>query len=1031
MRLYLSLLLASSVIAHRNLISVSWITIGSLEALYNSTDGPQWNWKDPSIYGPKWSFDPADQQDPCADTSLGTGVFPWQGVTCSLSISECVVGSCAVIAVTLNNYSLSGSLPSEFFSNFDLVNISMESNSLTGSLPHTIFDLSSLRTLNLQENFLTGGLSSQLGNLISITELSLSRNELNGPLPSEIGSLSALQILRLGDNGFTSFIPPVITAISSLVHLELGAAHTYDVIGYPPNQLNGIIPTNIGQLTMLNTLILGRNRLTGSIPENISNMFHLKGVYLGDNLIRGNIPDIGSLKALQYLHFEENLIEGQIPSSLSQLSELIEVNLRNNLLSGFLPVFSSVKLSSIDFSFNSLGGSIPSAIGNVLSLRFLSLSRNAIGGNIPSELFLLHNISGILLDDNEFTGAIPSEIGFAVKLQNLYLDNNALTGMIPSSVASLTELVDFNLDNNKLTGTIPQGIFRDMPNLKHICLHHNAFYGQILDNIFLNTGVSTIQIQNNKFSGTIPTVMPYAVSEYKLATLDIGENRFSGTFPVSLFEMPQLEHFIASSNCFSGELPVAICSASMLRVLSMNGLSSGKKCSDSLFAWLPGLVQGFEGTIPNCIFSHSSLQSLYLAGNGFYGSLGPLAPDSKLRVLVVSHGHITNNIPDSYLTGQFQYLDISHNMINGEIEAFAMPESIFFNEISPKYIFKENRISGHVPPALRDANASIEILAGNHFACPPSELPQSDPDIQEVVCGSFDLDVALIIMGVALFALTLWICRTYIPFLKLPQSVIQRHRDVLLFRDELINYDSEVPEMVFLMESMRHITHVMAWLLVPFLFVLMPAYAIMKVNNGQGMYQYQYSWLFTAAMLSGEAPAVCVFVVWMAIIIALFFDFVVRRHREESAHMSSVLSQKAKAKETLRESVLDRLSDAKNRLKAVGEHYTKPLSAIMVAVYFTVDILFGVCINSIYVVLLRNNFSANVLIVIHIGVGMISLMWKALCVYAIDLELFSSISISSKSLILTSVFLVNSIILPVIVFIMADWSCFLVSDITI
>jgi hypothetical protein len=74
--------------------------IDALEDLYNSTNGWNWNWKEPErLFGSKWYFSEANP-NPCVEG--------WQGITCS---TVCSRTSCGVIEIVLGGYDLDGTLP--------------------------------------------------------------------------------------------------------------------------------------------------------------------------------------------------------------------------------------------------------------------------------------------------------------------------------------------------------------------------------------------------------------------------------------------------------------------------------------------------------------------------------------------------------------------------------------------------------------------------------------------------------------------------------------------------------------------------------------------------------------------------------------------------------------------------------------------------------------------------------------------------------------------------------------------------------
>ncbi len=206
----------------------------ALVALYNSTDGDNWdgnaNW---------------NAGDPCIDL--------WNGVGCN------------------NEGNVTG--------------LYLSWNNLTGNIPAEIGNLAMLTDLSLSFNNLEGSIPAEIGDLEMLTILSLGWNNFTGSIPGEIGNLTSLEYLNLNGDGtipenkLTGSIPAEIGNITSLMSLDLGW-----------NSLTGTIPTEIKNLTSLDLLNLERNQLTGSIPTEIGYLINLKQLYLHNNHLSGEIP---------------------------------------------------------------------------------------------------------------------------------------------------------------------------------------------------------------------------------------------------------------------------------------------------------------------------------------------------------------------------------------------------------------------------------------------------------------------------------------------------------------------------------------------------------------------------------------------------------------------------------------------------------------------------------------------------------------------------------------------------------------------
>ena len=250
----------------------------ALVALYNATDGPNWennrNWLSDRPIG-EWSYVSTD-----ADGRV-TGLLP-------------------------ANNRLSGSIPSELGNLANLESLWLNDNQLSGSIPPELGNLDNLDYLYLYNNRLSGSIPSELGNLANLHWLSLSYNQLSGSIPPELGNLDNLDYLYLYNNRLSGSIPSELGNLANLVSLAL---HN--------NQLSGSIPSELGNLANLLGLLLSNNRLSGSIPSELGNLANLESLWLLDNQLSGSIPpELGSLANLDTLRLSGNQLSGCIPAKL-------------------------------------------------------------------------------------------------------------------------------------------------------------------------------------------------------------------------------------------------------------------------------------------------------------------------------------------------------------------------------------------------------------------------------------------------------------------------------------------------------------------------------------------------------------------------------------------------------------------------------------------------------------------------------------------------------------------------------------------
>ncbi len=243
----------------------------ALMALYNSTNGPNWNNNSGWVDGAQ-----GVECDPCS----------WHGVTCNVwgRVTE----------------------------------LKLQNNNLTGTIPPEIGQLDKLTLLNLNNNSLSGSIPSEIGELVAIRHLYLHLNMLSGSIPSEIGQMPYLRNLYAQNNQLSGSIPS-----------EIGNASLLNRILLQNNQLTGNIPSTIGSLIDLRQLKLFNNALTGSIPEEIGDLKLLWYLSIFNNQISGEIPpEMGGMTKLRECHLQNNDISGPIPEEFGQLQELTRLHLK-------------------------------------------------------------------------------------------------------------------------------------------------------------------------------------------------------------------------------------------------------------------------------------------------------------------------------------------------------------------------------------------------------------------------------------------------------------------------------------------------------------------------------------------------------------------------------------------------------------------------------------------------------------------------------------------------------------------------------
>jgi len=286
---------------------------------------------------------------------------------------------------------------------------------------------------------------NKIGRYTDWTYIQIQGYNLNGTIPREIGYLTKLTSLDINHNQVTGTIPVDIGSLTKLTQLDLSV-----------NKIYGRIPSEIWLMTELTELDLSLNNFEGgdTIPTEIGLLSELKELGLESASLRGPIPsEIWSLTELQKLHIGHNNFDGgTVPSEIGLMTELTHLHLPSN---GFyVPIG------------NKLYGTIPSEIWSLTKLRYLNLADHTFVGGVPSNIGLLTDLEWISLSGNlELGGTIPTEIGLLTNLKILNMTVTGLRGTVPTEIATMAALEFFSLWGNLLMfGTLPSEL-SSLPNL--------------------------------------------------------------------------------------------------------------------------------------------------------------------------------------------------------------------------------------------------------------------------------------------------------------------------------------------------------------------------------------------------------------------------------------------------------------------------------------------------------------------------------------------------------------------------------------
>jgi Leucine-rich repeat (LRR) protein len=869
----------------------------------------------------------------------------------------------------VNNNQLKGTVPDTLMNANKLVILQANNNQLSGPLPSQ-FGGYELSEVTLQENKLTGTISSQLLALIDYpTTIFIYSNLLSGGLPDFERSPSEEAFVMFeiyaGGNYFSGDLP------SQLINFE-NAGQLY----LESNYLSGIISAGFAENYCMDELVLNSNFLSGPLPPFPIDA-SITSLVLGSNLLNGTIPaEYETFVEIDQFDLSSNAFSGTIPVALTNFSAVTVLVLANNSFEGPLNDIFGPQLKYLDVSNNSLTGSFPYHLGPALAT--LSMQKNQLGGSLSVDCAAASYLSTLIIDDNEFTGDLAA-LACLSNISVLSISNNSFVGSI-DALQYLPKLEQVVINGNSLSGTLP-AFLAGLSSLRALIVADNNFHGQ--PDVIFNSSVQTL-----------------------LTAVDISSNDFSGSFPVNVFALPNLESFASIKTCFSGSLPSAICGCTNLKVLLMDGVTSGPSCQRKFRA---DVVAGSDayvstqgplaGGIPSCIWSGLPLlTSLHLSSNGLTGTIGPIPDSSNLTSIVLSYNQLSGTIPVELLSLPFTTLELSNNRFKGTVDG----DLVFSDAV---VYLQNNRLSGYLPISFSNAS-QVSIMEGNLINCDKEHpKPAADAHASETACGSSSLNDALVVwavVGVA-FMLTTGILLLYLgQTTSMDQTALMKivavnvrltikTLQLLLTKFEAYNPEWYLQLTVLSLRDVVPVDRTSPGLTIYFITLLfvsafqvlqvgvislmlcVPLYLCLKFadSNQYSSHTFQYQWLVSATFLTGVPPAVCVLLLWTVSLLA--FVYVIRFQHAVGCSALAATNQNfipTKPVDLNSESNADGPSNS-----SVSMMYRRYIGCIcFLLAHFTVMS----CVNAAYLyIILSGNFSVTVMSVSQVAVSIVKVLWDS------------------------------------------------------
>jgi hypothetical protein len=467
----------------------------------------------------------------------------------------------------------------------------------------------------------------------------------------------------------------------------------------------------------------------------------------------------------------------------------------------------------------------------------------------------------------------------------------------------------------------------------------------------------------------------------------------------------------------------------------MDGLGSARGCKNVLT--LPftsvSLVRSMDGSIPECVWSMSSLKTLNLAGNGLRGRIGSVSSMPSLLSLTLSHNYLSGEIQLWLQEKNLLHLDLSHNKLTGDVDGFKHQSdfnssSLGLQSSSKNLSLSVNRLSGDLPSSF-GRYADLDILSGNLFGC--DHIPKNDDNSDSVSCGSEQYDQSMIAMGGVLGLLCcLAMYHIFCLFLRSSISPANTAKDdlpllnerpaspgVLLryaryyqthplqqSKDQLSSPPSPEP-----LQATTTFGSFLSRLMVTTLCLLLtvPVYVLKQLDeqsSGEGgetqyiTHTEMYNWLWTMAFVSGTTPAILLLLT--AFVCLSYFNLVMNRLGRNDEPPSTISSRSLSS------------------LSTDQVHYLR-LTAVWAV--FIINILVVGTVNGLYVWSTLLDLTSNIRLWIQLSFALFSSLWSV----ALRVALPSQIKESRYGVwLFICLNVVNIVLIPCLVTALSTPSCY-------
>ncbi|XVE84023.1 hypothetical protein DITRI_Ditri16bG0135500 [Diplodiscus trichospermus] len=455
------------------------------------------------------------------------------------------------------------------------------------------------------------------------------------------------------------------------------------------------------------------------------------------------LADLKPLTRLEILDLGFNYIDINISSNLGELTSLRALSLASNILYGSLSGLCELKgLQELDLSDGNTGGMLPQCLYNLTSLRYIDLSHNSFEGSHNSfegsfsfNLFANNsNLEAVMLTCND--GKLKIDVEYLSQNPLFQLKVLKLSGCNLNSLDFIRhqhQLRVLDLSHNLLNATFPSWLLENNAELEALNLHNNSFTGNFVLPSHTMRNTVWIDLSNNHLSGNISVdfgrILP------NLQSLSLSKNHFEGDLPSSVSAMRELEALDLSFNDFSGEVPKEIlvsCAKLETLVLSHNKFSGqifSSRFNLSNLSWLDLSDNRFTEFLPKSV-ELPPLLLLDISNNYMSGKIPSWV--GKASVLVLRNNSFEGDFPCEELL-DVAYLDVSYNSLSG-------PLPFCFNPSLGYLDLERNNFMGSIPNALFNLSGlSVLNLRDNSLSGSVPDSMKALPKLKVLLLGKNNL----------------------------------------------------------------------------------------------------------------------------------------------------------------------------------------------------------------------------------------------------------------------------------------------------